>query len=161
MDDMEITFNLNFEEITVQVSPKMTLLNLLRDHLGKTGSKPGCETGDCGACSVLIDGELTNSCLYLVRGLPGKHVLTIEGLAGPDNTPNDLQQAFITYGATQCGYCTPGMVMAGEALLAKNLSPTREEIRASLEKNLCRCTGYLQIIEAIEATAEVRKKAVK
>jgi len=158
MDVMEITFILNSEEITVQISPKMTLLSLLRDHLDLTGTKAGCETGDCGSCSVLIDGELVRSCTYQVRDLSGKQVTTVEGLAGPDNSPNDLQQAFINTGATQGGYCTPGMLMAAEALLAQNLSPTRDEIRTALEKNLCRCTGYLQIIEAIEVTAEFRSK---
>jgi len=158
---MNVTFNLNSESITFRDSENLTLLTLLRDHLGLTGTKPGCEVGDCGACAVLVDGQLENSCLLKVKDLSGKNVITIEGLAGPDNTPNDLQQAFITYGATQCGYCTPGMIMAGEAILTKSLDPTREEIRQALEKNLCRCTGYLQIIESIEATAELRRQGAK
>jgi carbon-monoxide dehydrogenase small subunit len=113
----------------------------------------GCEKGDCGSCSVIVDGELKNACIYPARNLDGKRVLTIEGMSNPDGTPGDLQQAFLDYGATQCGYCTPGMIMTAEALLRRNHNPTRQEIRAAIAGNLCRCTGYQQIVEAIEATA--------
>lgn len=134
----------------------MTLLRLLRDQLKLTGTKMGCEKGDCGACSVIIDGELKKSCIYPARNLNEKNIITIEGLLDSDGNPNDLQQAFLEAGATQCGYCIPGMVMAGEALLRQNPNPSRLEIRQAISENLCRCTGYLQIIEAIEATAQAR-----
>ena len=154
---MNVTFELNGKAITCEVTSKLTLLRLLRDELKMTGSKNGCEKGDCGSCSVIIDGELKNSCIYPARNLDGKVVQTIEGITQPDGSPNDLQQAFLDYGATQCGYCTPGMIMAGEALLIRNLTPTRNEIRAAIVGNLCRCTGYQQIVDAIEATAKSRR----
>ncbi|MBC8504606.1 MAG: (2Fe-2S)-binding protein [Chloroflexi bacterium] len=135
----------------------LTLLRLLRDNLKLTGSKNGCEKGDCGSCSVIVDGELKNACIYPARQLDGKRVLTIEGLSAPDGSPSDLQEAFLDYGATQCGYCTPGMIMAGEALLINNPTPTRSEIRKYIVGNLCRCTGYQQIVDAIEATALSRQ----
>ena len=121
-----------------------------------TGTKNGCEHGDCGACSVIVDGKLEKSCLYPARSLDGKEVLTIEGVSNPDGTPSDLQQAFLDAGATQCGYCTPGMIMAGEALLLKNNNPTRQDIREAISENLCRCTGYQQIVDAIQTTAKSR-----
>jgi carbon-monoxide dehydrogenase small subunit len=155
---MEVTFELNGKPITCQVTSKLTLLRLLRDELKLTGSKIGCEKGDCGSCSVIVDGELKNACIYPARNLDGKRVLTIEGIANPDGSPNNLQQAFLDYGATQCGYCTPGMIMAGEALLLHNLKPTRQEIREAIAGNLCRCTGYQQIVDAIEATARSRRQ---
>jgi carbon-monoxide dehydrogenase small subunit len=158
MKPMEVSFELNGKPITCQVSAKLTLLRLLRDELKLTGSKPGCEKGDCGACSVVIDGALVNACIFPARNLAGKRVLTIEGVCNSDGSPNDLQQAFLDYGATQCGYCTPGMIMAGEALLLRNLQPTRFEIREALQGNLCRCTGYQQIVDAIEATARSRRE---
>ena len=136
----------------------MTLLRLLRDELRLTGTKIGCEKGDCGSCSVIIDGELKNACIYPARNLEGKSVVTIEGLRNPDGGPNDLQQAFLEHGATQCGYCTPGMLMAAEALLRHNFEPTRGEIREAIAGNLCRCTGYQQIVDAIEATAQTRRQ---
>ncbi len=154
---MEVTFVLNSKPITCQVTTKLTLLRLLRDELKLIGSKMGCEKGDCGSCSVIVDGELKNSCIYPARNLEGKVVLTIEGIAKPDGSPNDLQQSFLDHGATQCGYCTPGMIMAGEALLLHNLTPTRQEIREAIVGNLCRCTGYQQIVDAIEATAQSRR----
>lgn len=157
---MEVTFILNGRKIVVEITPKLTLMRLLRDELKLTGTKCGCEKGDCGACSVIVDGELQKSCLYPARNLEGRTVLTIEGICRSDGSPNDLQQAFLEYGATQCGFCTPGMVMAGEALLAKNLHPSRGEIREAIAENLCRCTGYQQIVDAIEATAKRRYQEV-
>jgi carbon-monoxide dehydrogenase small subunit len=121
-----------------------------------TGTKEGCGVGECGACSVLLDGELVNACLILAAQANGRRVVTIEGIRGPDGGPNDLQQAFIDYGAVQCGFCIPGMVLAGEALLARNPRPSRMEIRRAIAGNLCRCTGYIQIVDAIEATARRR-----
>lgn len=158
---MEITFKLNGKMATCTVTPKLTLLRLLRDDLKLTGTKNGCEQGDCGACSVIIDGSLEKSCIFPARNLEGKEVLTIEGVTNPDGSPNDMQQSFLDYGATQCGYCTPGMIMAGEALLLKNSNPTRQEIRKAISGNLCRCTGYQQIVDAIEATAKSRLKGGK
>ncbi len=155
---MEVSFTLNDKPITCQATSKLTLLRLLRDELKLTGSKMGCEKGDCGSCSVIVDGELKNACIYPARNLEGRSVLTIEGVRNADGSPNDLQQAFLEHGATQCGYCTPGMIMAGEALLLQNLDPTRQEIRAAISKNLCRCTGYQQIVDAIEATAQKRRQ---
>lgn len=153
---MEITFTLNGKRTVAKVNPKMTLLRLLRDELHLTGTKNGCEKGDCGSCSVIVDGELTRSCIYPAKNLNGRTVLTIEGIVNSDGSPNDLQQAFLENGATQCGFCTPGMIIAGEVLLAKNSNPTRIEIREAISGNLCRCTGYQQIVDAIEETAEKR-----
>ena len=157
MNYMEISFELNGKSITCQVTSKITLLRLLRDELKLTGSKNGCEKGDCGACSVIINGDLKNACIIPARNLDGKKVLTIEGVANPDGSPNDLQQAFLEYGGTQCGYCTPGMIVAGQALLLNNQNPARTEIREAIGGNLCRCTGYHQIVDAIEATAIKRR----
>ena len=153
---MEISFTLNGKETTCEVPTKYTLLKLLRDDLKLTGTKVGCDTGDCGACSVIIDGQLKKACTFPVKKLAGKDVVTIEGIANPDGSPNDLQQAFLEQGATQCGYCTPGMVLAGEAVLLQNPDPTRMEIRAAIAENLCRCTGYQQIVDAVEVTAKKR-----
>ncbi len=155
---MEVTFTLNGTPTTADIPPDITLLSLLRDHLNLTGPKEGCGVGECGACSVIMDGMLVNSCLVLAPQVAGCDLLTIEGIHGPDGGPSDLQRAFVDHGAVQCGYCTPGMVMAGEALLQRNPHPTRAEIRAALAGNLCRCTGYQQIIEAIEATALARRE---
>ena len=153
---MKIKFTLNGKLTEVEAPADISLLVLLREYLGLTGTKEGCSVGECGACSVLLDGRLMNSCLVLAPQVDGRSVVTIEGVCLPDGSPNDLQQAFIQYGAVQCGFCTPGMIMAGEALLANNLHPDREEIREAIAGNLCRCTGYQQIVDAIEATARQR-----
>jgi carbon-monoxide dehydrogenase small subunit len=155
---MDVTFLLNGKQVTTEVTSKTTLLRLLRDELKLTGSKIGCEKGDCGACSVIIDGEQKNACIYPARNLGGKTILTIEGISNRDGSPNDLQLAFLEHGATQCGYCTPGMIIAGETLLRRNQHPTRLEIREAIAENLCRCTGYQQIVDAIEATAQKRRR---
>ena len=153
---MRIEFSLNGTRVSVDVPADSTLLTVLRDHLNLTGTKEGCGVGECGACSVLLDGRLVNSCLVLAAQAGGRQVITIEGIRGPDGGPCDLQQAFIDYGAVQCGYCTPGMVLAGEALLVTHPKPTRAEIRQAIAGNLCRCTGYQQIVDAIQATARSR-----
>jgi aerobic-type carbon monoxide dehydrogenase small subunit (CoxS/CutS family) len=153
---MLIEFNLNGRETAVEAPPDITLLALLRDYLGLTGAKMGCEIGECGACSVILDGRLVNSCMVLAPQVIERKVITIEGICGPEHTPNDLQENFIDYGAVQCGFCIPGMVLAGEALLMKNPRPTRVEIREAISGNLCRCTGYQQIVDAIQATAQKR-----
>jgi carbon-monoxide dehydrogenase small subunit len=153
---MKIEFVLNGENARVDEDGDRKLLYVLRDVMGLTGTKMGCEIGECGACSVLVDNKLVKSCQVPVRGIAGKHITTIEGIQNNDGSPNDLQQAFLEFGAIQCGYCTPGMVLAGEALLAKNPQPDRLQIRKAISDNLCRCTGYQQIIDAIEATARKR-----
>lgn len=153
---MLIKFTLNGQPVTVDAPPDITLLSLLRDHLNLTGTKEACEVGECGACSVILDGRLVNSCLLLAPQVSGRELVTIEGIRSPEGGPNDLQENFIDYGAVQCGFCIPGMVLAGEALLQRTLQPTRSEIRVALTGNLCRCTGYQQIVDAIEATARGR-----
>jgi len=156
---MHIDFTLNGEPVSVDVPEKMTLLKCLREVLGLTGTKVGCESGDCGACSVIFNGKLTKSCLLEMPLVAGKDVITIEGVHAPDGGPGDVQQAFLDHGAAQCGYCTPGMILAGEALLTRKPDPDREEIRRAISGNLCRCSGYTQIIDAIEDAA--RKRLVK
>lgn len=156
---MQIEFTLNGRPTAVEAPPDISLLTLLRDYLGLTGSKEGCSVGECGACSVIMDGRLVNSCLVLAPQAGGSEIVTIEGVHGADGGPNDMQENFIAYGAVQCGICIPGMVMAGEALLLHNPEPSRAEIRTALAGNLCRCTGYQQIVDAIEATAKERLAA--
>lgn len=150
---MQIEFSLNHQPVTVNAPPDITLLTLLRDHLNLTGTKEGCEVGECGVCSVILDGQVVNSCLILAPQVAGRQLITIEGIQGPGGGPNDLQENFIEYGAVQCGFCIPGMVISAEALLLHNPQPSRAEIRLALAGNLCRCTGYQQIVDAIEATA--------
>ena len=153
---MLINFTLNHNPVSVDAPTDITLLSLLRDHFKLTGTKEACEIGECGACSVLLDGELVNSCLVAAPSVMGREVITIEGIHAEDGGPNDLQRNFIDKGAVQCGFCIPGMVLAGEALLAIKSDPSRLEIREALAGNLCRCTGYMQIVDAIETTAKER-----
>jgi carbon-monoxide dehydrogenase small subunit len=153
---MEINFTLNQKPVSVDAPTDITLLALLRDHFKLTGTKEACEVGECGSCSVLLNGELVNSCLIAAPSVMGCEVTTIEGIHDEDGGPNDLQRNFISKGAVQCGFCIPGMVIAGEALLAIKSDPTRLEIREGLAGNLCRCTGYMQIVDAIETTANER-----
>jgi aerobic-type carbon monoxide dehydrogenase small subunit (CoxS/CutS family) len=155
---MLIEFILNHKPVSVEAPPDISLLALLRDHLGLMGTKEACGVGECGACSVILDGRLVNSCMVLAPQASGLEVLTIEGVSLEDGAPNDMQENFIDYGAVQCGFCIPGMVLAGEALLMHNSTPSRDEIRFGLSGNLCRCTGYTQIIDAIEATAKQRQE---
>jgi carbon-monoxide dehydrogenase small subunit len=155
---MKIEFTLNGTRVSLDAPADSTLLTVLRDQLNMTGTKEGCGVGECGACSVLLDGRLVNSCLVLAAQAGGRQLITIEGIRGLEGGPNDLQQAFIDYGAVQCGYCIPGMVLAGEALLATHPQPTRTEIRQAIAGNLCRCTGYQQIVDAIQATARLRSE---
>ncbi len=150
-----IELKVNGEIREVVIEPKTTLLELLREDLGLTGTKKGCDAGDCGACTVLIDGKPTVSCLTLAIEVQGKEILTIEGLA-QDGQLHPLQQTFIDHFAVQCGYCIPGMILSAKALLDKNPRPTEEEVREGISGNLCRCTGYVKIIEAIMAAAEYR-----
>jgi carbon-monoxide dehydrogenase small subunit len=155
---MKLHFNINGSQVETEAPAGASLLTVLRDNLGLTGTKEGCGVGECGACSVLLDGRLVNSCLTLAAQVNGRKVLTIEGISLPDGSPNDLQQAFIEFGAVQCGFCTPGMVLAGEALLAEKPQPSHQEIRTAIAGNLCRCTGYQQIVDAIQITAQNRQE---
>ena len=154
---MLIEFILNEKPVSVEAPPDISLLALLRDYLGLMGTKEACKVGECGACSVIMDGRLVNSCMVLAPQAAGLEVLTIEGVSLEDGVPNDMQENFIDCGAVQCGFCTPGMVLAGEALLMHKPDPSRDEIRFALSGNLCRCTGYTQIIDAVEATAKQRQ----
>jgi carbon-monoxide dehydrogenase small subunit len=147
-----VHLTVNGDEHSVAVRPNVTLLELLRDHLGLTGAKRGCDFGDCGTCTVLLDGKAVKSCLVLAVAADGHEVTTIEGLE-ENGRMHPLQKAFIAAGAIQCGYCTPGMVMAATSLLDENPHPTEEEVRLGLEGNLCRCTGYHNIVKAVLAAA--------
>jgi carbon-monoxide dehydrogenase small subunit len=147
---MNISFIANGEARRVDVPPMKRLLDVLREDLLLTGTKEGCGEGECGACSVFINGEVVNSCLVPVCQVEGAEILTVEGLAGDDRLI-PLQEAMIKIGGTQCGICTPGILMAAKALLDRNPRPTRDEIRAGLGGNLCRCTGYVRIIDAVES----------
>ena len=147
---MQFSFIVNNTPHQVKVPPMKRLLDVLREDLRLTGSKEGCGEGECGACSVFINGEVVNSCLVPVCQVEGAEILTIEGLAKDDRLL-PLQEAMIQIGGTQCGICTPGIVMAAKALLDQNPHPTRDEIRAGLGGNLCRCTGYVRIIDAVES----------
>lgn len=146
------SFNLNGEDIQVLSEPNRTLLDLLRDDLGLTGTKKGCEAGECGACTVMLDGRPVNSCITLVAEVEGCRVITVEGVAR-DGQLTPLQKQFIDKWAFQCGYCTAGMIMSAKALLERNAHPTEQEIREAIEGNLCRCTGYVKIVEAIQAVS--------
>ena len=146
----ELRITVNGDEYHLLVDTRRTLLEVIRDEIGLKGTKNGCGAGECGACTVLLDGRAVNSCLVLAHEAAGGEVVTIEGLA-PGATLHPIQEAFVENGAIQCGYCTPGMVMATKALLDHNPDPTREEILQGLRGNLCRCTGYVKIIDAVES----------
>ncbi len=147
-----LRFRVNGDPVEVGVRDRETLLEVLRGRLGLTGTKQGCDVGDCGSCTVLLDGEPVLSCLILAGDVEGREVLTIEGLARGDEL-HPLQQAFLDAGAVQCGYCTPGMILTAKALLDRNPRPSRGEIRAALSGNLCRCTGYRKIVDAVDLAA--------
>lgn len=151
MHSIIVTVNGATEYLTVP--SHMTLLQMLREKLALTGTKNGCSAGECGACTVLVDGEPMNSCMMLAVEADGRQVTTVEGLAD-DGQLTPLQEAFVEHNAVQCGFCTPGMLISAHALLKRNLHPTAEEVRAALVGNLCRCTGYLRIIQAVQTAAE-------
>ena len=153
MMEMTIRFILNGDSVEVEVPSHWTLLRLLREKFGLTGTKEGCGIGECGACTVLMDGIPVNACLVLAPKVDGRKVETVEGL-GSRESLHPLQKSFIDHGAIQCGFCTPGILMSSKALLEEKSNPTREEIKEAISGHLCRCTGYQQIIEAIEALGE-------
>jgi carbon-monoxide dehydrogenase small subunit len=148
---MTVGFTLNGKTVSLDVAGSRRLLDVLREHLHLTGTKEGCGEGECGACSVLIDGQVVDSCLVAAGQVEGCSVVTVEGLASPDGTLSRLQQTFVERGAAQCGICTPGMLLAAQALLDENPRPSEDEIRVGLAGNLCRCTGYTKIIDAVLA----------
>jgi carbon-monoxide dehydrogenase small subunit len=149
----EMQFIVNGDHHTVQVETHRTLLEVLRETLGLTGTKEMCNEGDCGGCSVIMDGKLILSCLTLAIEAQNKEITTIEGLAD-GNVLHPIQQAFVDHGAIQCGYCTPGFIMAAKAIIDKTPDPTEEEIKQGISNHICRCTGYVQIVEAISAAAK-------
>jgi carbon-monoxide dehydrogenase small subunit len=149
-----IRFELNGKPVEARVEGFRRLLDVLREDLGLTGTKEGCGQGECGACTVLVDGNPVNSCLFPAAEVDGRRVTTIEGLAGEPAKLSVLQQAFVEQGGIQCGFCTPGMILAARALLDRNPHPGEAEIREALSGNLCRCTGYHQIVRAVSAAAE-------
>jgi aerobic carbon-monoxide dehydrogenase small subunit len=161
VDKCEVKLKVNGEEQEVVVPARRLLSELLRDDLNLTGTKRGCETGICGACTVLLDGEAVKSCLLVALQAEGREVTTIEGLRGEDGTLHPLQQAFVEHGGLQCGYCTPGMIMSAKAFLERNAQPTDGEIRQALSGNLCRCTGYMHIVESIAAAAKAMSGEAK
>ena len=150
--DYRVKFSVNGEPIELLVPANRTLLSVLREDLALTGTKEGCGAGECGACTVIMDGKPVNACLILAPELNGKRIETVEGLADGDRL-SPLQESFIEHMALQCGFCTPGMLMSAEALLRENPHPSREDIACAMSGNLCRCTGYKKIVEAIEAVA--------
>jgi carbon-monoxide dehydrogenase small subunit len=156
MKQVKLTVNGTLHELSVK--PWETLLDVIREHLGLTGTKVGCGLGECGACTVIMDGKAVNSCLVLAVEADGKQITTIEGLADGDKL-HPIQEAFVQQGGLQCGFCTPGMIMSAKALLDKNPHPSEEEIRRGIAGNLCRCTGYTKIIESISSAA--RKMGAK
>ena len=148
-----ITVTVNGSSEYVNVPSNMTLLQMLREKLAITGTKNGCSAGECGACTVLVDGEPVNSCMMLAVEADGREVTTVEGLASGDRL-SALQDAFVEHSALQCGFCTPGVLISAHALLERNPHPTDDEVREALVGNLCRCTGYLRIVQAVQAAAE-------
>jgi len=152
-----LELKVNGLEYKAEVKASTTLLEVLRDKLGITSPKVGCETGDCGTCSVILDGKLVKSCIVNALAAQGGEVLTVEGLAKPGEL-HPIQKAFHEHYAAQCGFCTPGMILAAKALLDENPNPTREEVKLYLSGNLCRCTGYVKIVDAVIAAAEEMRR---
>ncbi len=148
---VQLQLKVNGMAYKMEVEPRRTLLELIREDLELTGTKEGCSLGECGTCTVLLDGKPVKSCITLAVQANGREVTTIEGLEGPDGTLHPLQQAFIDHGAIQCGFCTPGMVLSAKALLDENPKPTEMEVKQAIAGNLCRCTGYQKIVEAVLA----------
>ena len=160
-DTIHIRVSINGNEVTDSVIPRMTLLDFLRYKAGLTGTHAGCEHGVCGACSVIFDGDPVRSCSLLAVQANGKSVMTVEGLSNADGTPGTLQEAFQDAHAMQCGYCIPGMLVSAHALWARNADPSLEDIKEAIGGNICRCTGYVQIIEAIQLAATRLREALE
>jgi aerobic carbon-monoxide dehydrogenase small subunit len=154
----EISFGFNGNKINMVVEDHWTLLYLIREELGYTGTKEGCGSGECGACTVIVDGDAVNSCLYLAAGIDGKELTTIEGLASDDGTLHPIQKAFVENGGIQCGFCSPGMILSAKALLDENSNATEDEIKEAIAGNICRCTGYVQIIDSIKSVSGYYKE---
>ena len=157
MNGLTLSFTLNGKDVSLEISPNTLLVDLLRDRLRLTGTKVGCREGECGACTVLLDGTPVNSCILPAAKVQGKSLTTIEGLADEKGQLNEIQQAFMHEGAAQCGFCTPGMIMNATALLERNPEPDDQEIRHSLSGTLCRCTGYRKIVQAVATAGEMKK----
>jgi len=158
MNKLNVNLTINGQKVEKEIPANWRLVDLLRDGFGLTGCKEGCGVGECGACTVLLDGEAVTSCLVMAGQAQGKEVTTIDGITNGEEL-HPLQKAFIEKGAVQCGYCTPGMILSSLALLRKNLEPTEEEIKIAISGNLCRCTGYKQIIDAIKLAANRIKES--
>jgi len=155
MNSVSVSFNLNGDLVVADVPTDWTLLKTLRDVFELTGAKEGCGVGDCGACTVIVDGDAVNACLYPIPEIEGKQVLTIEGVAKLDGSLHPIQQAFIENNGVQCGFCTSGMIMSAKALLDETPEPEEADIRSAIAGNICRCTGYVQIIESIERANKI------
>ena len=153
MEKINLKMIVNGNQVSVKINPFARLLDVLREDLHLTGTKEGCGVGECGACTVIVDGETVNTCLTLAASMEGKCITTIEGIAANDEL-HPIQQAFIDHAALQCGFCTPGLVLSAKALLDKYPHPSKEEIKVAISGNLCRCTGYQQVVEAIEDVAK-------
>ena len=154
----ELSFVLNGSSVSLLIEGHDLLIDVLRGPLGQTGTKESCGKGECGACTVLIDGRPVNACLYPAAEVEGRSVTTIEGLLRPGNKLSPVQEAFIKEGGTQCGFCAPGMILSATALLEKTIEPSEEEIRDALAGNLCRCTGYVQIVESVKRAAALLRE---
>ncbi|NQU65741.1 MAG: (2Fe-2S)-binding protein [SAR324 cluster bacterium] len=157
MNTLTLSFTLNGNDISLEISPNMLLVDLLRDKLGYTGTKAGCRVGECGSCTVLLDGTPVNSCILPAAKVQGRSLNTIEGMADEKGELSEIQQAFMDEGAAQCGFCTPGMIMNSKALLDRNPDPNEQEIKQSLSGVLCRCTGYQKIVQAVATAGEMKK----
>ena len=157
---MKLAFRVNDRDYSMEIDPTLRLIDVLRDNLGLTGTKEGCGEGECGSCTVIMDGDAVCSCTVPALQIRGKEIYTVESLAR-DNQLDALQQAFIRNGAVQCGYCTPGMLMSAKALLMKKPNPSEEEIRIAVSGNLCRCTGYNQIVKAVAEVAGTSENVVQ
>ena len=157
---MKVTFILNGKQVTLQTEPNRRLVDILREDLSLTGTKEGCSIGECGACTVVVDGKAVNSCLILAPQVEGANVISIEGLA-QGKSLHILQESFLKSGAVQCGFCTPGMILSAYALLSENHDPTEHEINVAISGNLCRCTGYKQIVDAVQMAAAQMKAGVR
>jgi len=153
---VELAFTVNGDPVRVRVEPSARLIDVLRERLGLLGTKEGCGNGECGACTVNVDGRAVCSCLFPALEAEGLEVRTVEGLVGPGGALSELQQAFVERGGVQCGFCTPGMLMSAHALLERNAAPSEGDIRNALTGNLCRCTGYAQIVESVQLAASKR-----